>query len=165
MLDTPGLIREPGSNVRRILPAMLALALWPAAGLATSVAPSATPNKPPRPCNTCEDLCRLVDVYQQREKGIEIWSRYAASAKTALPADITDTASIENAFGTEFEDWLKQRKQNKQLPCRLLSDTPGYEIANQAGGREAERGPTSGARSAVPSAPRLSWPGPPARRR
>jgi hypothetical protein len=69
-------------------------------------------------CDKCEDLCRLVDRYLQEEKGIELWKQYAASTpeqqRAKLPAEVNDTRSMENHFGKQFNDWLK----NRQLPCK-----------------------------------------------
>jgi hypothetical protein len=68
-------------------------------------------------CDQCEDLCRLMDQYLQKEKGIEIWKKYAASTplpmRTPLPASVTDTAGMENQGYQEFSEWTKTR----ELPC------------------------------------------------
>jgi len=70
-------------------------------------------------CDKCEDLCRLVDRYLQEEKGVELWKQYAASTpeeeRTKLPAEVNDTKSMENHFGKQFNDWLK----NRTLPCQM----------------------------------------------
>lgn len=68
-------------------------------------------------CDTCQDLCRLMDQYLQREKGIELWRRYAPSTprpqRQPIPDGITDSAGIESHVFAEFSDWLKSR----ELPC------------------------------------------------
>ena len=91
------------------------------------------PDVAPRPCNACEDLCRLVDTYLQKEKGIELWRRYAASTpeaqRTRLPPGVTDTDGIENLVWKEFSEWAKNRRQNRELPCKLREET----AAGQAG--------------------------------
>ena len=70
-------------------------------------------------CDECEDLCRLMDVYLQKEKGVELWSQYAASTPFALrsapPLYVNDTTSMENYVWEEFSAWT----QTRRLPCSL----------------------------------------------
>jgi hypothetical protein len=77
----------------------------------------------PASCDTCQDLCRLMDEYLQKEHGIELWRKYAASTpaaqRTPLPANVTDTDGIENLVWNEFSNWSKDREKNKELPCKL----------------------------------------------
>ena len=73
-------------------------------------------------CDECKDLCPLIDHYLQKEKGIEIWKKYAASTpvmmRTPLPAGVTETESMENLGLAEFNEWLAER----ELPCERASD-------------------------------------------
>lgn len=83
-------------------------------------------------CDQCEDLCRLMDQYLQKEKGIEIWKKYAASTplpmRTALPASVTDTDSMENQGWEEFSEWTKTR----ELPCK-----PSFDLLKALGLKKA----------------------------
>jgi hypothetical protein len=73
-------------------------------------------------CDECKDLCGLMDVYMQREKGIEIWKEYAASTpdeeKGRYSSYLKNTQEIEDFAMSEFQDWTNNRKGNNQLPCQ-----------------------------------------------
>jgi hypothetical protein len=101
---------------------------WVLAFVLVSQSPSPVLADPAK-CDTCQDLCRLMDDYLQKEKGIELWRQYAASTpaaqRRALPAGVTDTNGIENLVWNEFSNWAKDREQNKQLPCKLKPLAPG----------------------------------------
>ena len=62
---------------------LVALLFLPCAALAQL----ADGNSTDRECTKCSDLCNLVDQYWQKERGIELWKRYAASTPraSALP--------------------------------------------------------------------------------
>jgi len=79
-------------------------------------------------CDQCEDLCRLVDQYQQKEKGIELWKQYASSTpeadRIALPANVTEMISLENHVYGQFKAWPDTRKQNGELPCAVPANAP-----------------------------------------
>jgi hypothetical protein len=64
----------------------------------------------PDPCNTCEDLCRLVDQYLQKEKQLELYQQYAGPKPQKLPRA---GESAPDAVYREFEEWTAQR----ELPC------------------------------------------------
>lgn len=74
-------------------------------------------------CDQCEDLCGLIDQYQQKEKGIELWRQYASSTDQAqraqLPAHVTEIASLQKHVKGQFEAWADARKQNDELPCAI----------------------------------------------
>jgi hypothetical protein len=79
-------------------------------------------------CDECKDLCRLMDHYLQKEKGIEIWKQYALSTpvgnRAALPAGVKDTASMEDQAWLEFSEWAKTR----ELPCK-----PEFDLLRAVG--------------------------------
>ncbi len=68
------------------------------AGLAFASAAAAAP----KPCNTCEDLCQLIDQYQQKEKQIELYQRYAGPRPTAHPRA---GEGAGDAVEREFNEW------------------------------------------------------------
>ena len=74
--------------------------------LAVGSAASAAPN----PCNTCEDLCQLIDQYLQKEKQIELYQQYAGPKPRKIPRA---GESAPDAVYREFQQWAKQR----ELPC------------------------------------------------
>jgi hypothetical protein len=82
------------------------------------------PNTGNRACTKCSDLCTLVDQYWQKERGIELWQRYAASTlpparRKALPATVTDLDSFEKfIYGEE----LPKTWKNRQLPCENVKE-------------------------------------------
>ena len=83
----------------------------------------------PRDCDRCDDLCALVDQYWQKERGIEIWKRYAHSnlSRVSPPATVTDVESLQNHVKEE----LGNAMQGRNLPCKTLQEA------------EAERGNTN----------------------
>lgn len=81
-------------------------ALLCAAAIAIASAASGAPN----PCNKCEDLCLLIDQYQQKEKQIELYQRYAGPRPQRIPRA---GESAQDAVEREFIDWLRVR----ELPC------------------------------------------------
>jgi hypothetical protein len=91
--------------------------------LALAILPPSFASAAPASCETCQDLCRLMDEYLQKERGIELWRQYAASTPASqrkpLPAGVTETAGIENLVWNEFSNWAKDREKNKELPCKL----------------------------------------------
>lgn len=80
-------------------------------------------NSPNRECDRCSDLCSLVDQYWQKERGIEMWKRYAASTplgqRTPLPATVTDLDSFEKFI---YEQELPKTWENRQLPCETVKE-------------------------------------------
>lgn len=76
-----------------------------------------------RECDRCKDLCSLVDQYWQKERGIEVWKRYAASTpraqRTALPAEVTNLDTFyEFIYGKE----LPKTWEGRQLPCEAVQE-------------------------------------------
>jgi hypothetical protein len=81
------------------------------------------PDSGNRECTRCLDLCSLVDQYWQKEKGIEVWKRYAASTpsakRTALPANVTNIEQFyERIYGTE----LPKAWEGRPLPCEAVQE-------------------------------------------
>jgi hypothetical protein len=74
-------------------------------------------------CDDCKDLCRLIDQYQQKEKGIEIWKQYAwstpAANRKALPAGVNDVDTMEAQGMKEFDAWTADRTAKNEWPCPL----------------------------------------------
>lgn len=74
-------------------------------------------------CDECSDLCRLLDQHQQRQKGVELWRKYAESTdqadREALPANVTETNSLQNHVKAQFDAWAADRMQKLDLPCEL----------------------------------------------
>jgi hypothetical protein len=70
-------------------------------------------------CDQCEDLCRLVDVYEQREAGIKMWRQYASKTpkneRVPLPTNLKDFKGFEGYVEMEFNAWASWRR----LPCTL----------------------------------------------
>jgi hypothetical protein len=68
-------------------------------------------------CDSCEALCWLMDRYDQRQKGVDIWYRWASSNpnREAPPAGVTESGSMEAKFQEEFDQALSARS----LPCPL----------------------------------------------
>lgn len=88
----------------------------------------------PKPCDTCEDLCRLMDQYQQRVKGIELWQQYAGDGEGYIPKEVTTGIEMEHTFHVQFNEWLATRRPNHDasgtglgsLPCRLKQSGDQY---------------------------------------
>jgi hypothetical protein len=89
--------------------------------LATALASAAS--AAPAPCDTCEDLCRLVDEYLQTEKRLELYQQYAGPSPQKVPGA---GESARDAVSREFEEWAAQR----ELPCVV---PPGAQPANALG--------------------------------
>ena len=76
-------------------------------------------------CDQCQDLCQLMDVYLERDMGAFIWQQYAASTppplRSLLPANVTETQSMEAQGLKEFNAWTTIRR----LPCVPPPPPPG----------------------------------------
>jgi hypothetical protein len=91
----------------------------------------------PAACDTCKDLCRLMDYYQQRVKAIEIWRKYAGDGGKNIPGSVKNTDDMENLFKQEFDQWLNSRRPGPNaspddmgsLPCKLK---PGGKAGAQS---------------------------------
>jgi len=72
----------------------------------------------PEACDQCKDLCQLVDWYQQREKGVELWSKYAPSTagNDAITPEIA-AKGVGNQVFDEFTAWAKERSDTGRIPC------------------------------------------------
>jgi hypothetical protein len=85
------------------------------------------PAQGPAACDTCQDLCRLMDYYQQRVKAIEIWRKYTGDGGRHIPATVKTTNDMENLFEQELNQWLASRRPGPNasaddmgsLPCKL----------------------------------------------
>lgn len=76
-----------------------------------------------RECTQCSDLCYLVDQYWQKERGIEVWKRYAASTperhRIPVPARVTDLDGFENLVYPKVERAISNRPT---LPCKTRDE-------------------------------------------
>jgi hypothetical protein len=94
---------------------------------ALACAAGPVPAQGPAACDTCKDLCRLMDWYQQRVKAIEIWRKYAGDGGKNIPSSVKNTYDMENLFKQEFGQWLDSRRPGPNassddmgsLPCKL----------------------------------------------
>jgi hypothetical protein len=79
------------------------------------------PNSGERECTKCSDLCALVDQYWQKERGIEVWKRYAASTppsrRTQLPDGVTN---IDSFYEYIYGDALPKAWEGRELPCEAV---------------------------------------------
>jgi hypothetical protein len=84
-------------------------------------------------CDTCDALCPLVDVYLQKEAGINLWKRWASSTPEAqrsqLPGDFATAfnGSIEDYFGDELTDFTLVRALPCHLPPEALKTDPNQK--------------------------------------
>lgn len=120
-------------SARRVRGGHRPAALACAAALAAALLVSRPASAESAACDTCADLCRLVDQLQQKEKGIELWRKYAASTAGSqwrpLMPWISDMDSMENQVWNEFSEWARERKQNDELPCAIPPQPPGQTEA------------------------------------
>jgi hypothetical protein len=77
-----------------------------------------------RECTQCQDLGSLVDQYWQKERGIEVWKRYAASTperhRIPLPGWVTDMKSFEKLI---YEDKMPRAISSRPtLPCKTKDE-------------------------------------------
>ena len=81
------------------------------------------PHNGTRECTKCSDLCSLVDQYWQKERGIEMWKRYAASTlpskRTPLPTGVTDLGTFYDFI---YQQELPKTWENRQLPCETVKE-------------------------------------------
>src|ERR1044071_8925344 len=80
-------------------------------------------NSTDRECTKCSDLCSLVDQYWQKERGIQVWKRFAASTaprqRTPLPPEVTNLDTFyEYLYEKEFPKIFSER----QLPCEAVPE-------------------------------------------
>ncbi len=116
------------SILNKALCAGIAGALLCAVGIARAQTPA--------PCDTCQDLCRLMDQYQQRTKAIELWRQYSGNGGKNIPQDVKTGGELEDLFHQQFNDWLAQRRPAPNaapddlgsLPCRLKSRGGGGAV-------------------------------------
>jgi hypothetical protein len=80
-------------------------------------------NSTDRECTRCKDLCNLVDQYWQKERGIELWKRFAASTasgqRTQLPAEVTN---LDTFYDYLYEKELPKIFADRQLPCEAVPE-------------------------------------------
>jgi hypothetical protein len=109
---------HPIANLAARLPACFVLA----------VALAAAASAAPKPCNTCEDLCQLVDEYLQKDKQIELYQQYAGPQPKKLPRA---GESAQDAVYREFGEWLGTR----ELPCVVPLEAQIENAIAEAGRR------------------------------
>lgn len=89
----------------------------------TALGQLADGNSTDRECTKCKDLCNLVDQYWQKERGIELWKRFAASTppgqRTQLPASVTN---IDTFYDYLYEKELPKTFADRQLPCEVVPE-------------------------------------------
>jgi hypothetical protein len=80
-------------------------------------------NSTDRECTQCKDLCNLVDQYWQKERGIELWKRFAASTppgqRTQLPAEVTN---LDTFYEYLYEQEFPKSFAARQLPCEVVPE-------------------------------------------
>ncbi len=88
-----------------------------------AVAQLADGNSTDRECTKCSDLCSLVDQYWQKEKFIEVFSRYAASTpqfkRTPVPAAVTN---LDQFYEFLYEGELPKALAGRPLPCEIVPE-------------------------------------------
>src|SRR5262245_40464913 len=120
------------------------VALAAAIGLLSAIAPPAR-----AACDQCEDLCKLVDEYQQSQLALILFSQYARNnpLKISPPASVTDANSME----TYVEELYNRSLAGQSRPCPIkggggaastrlttsivdckIRDTKGNELKGQA---------------------------------
>ena len=77
-------------------------------------------------CDKCEDLCRLMDEYMQKEKGIELYRQYAASTPKSQRKKFRTGITVVQQVEIEFGAWTWVRK----LPCVPLPPPPGQQASD-----------------------------------
>ena len=89
----------------------------------TALGQLADGNSTDRECTQCKDLCNLVDQYWQKERGIEVWKRFAASTppgqRAQLPASVT---SIDTFYEYVYGEELPKLFADRQLPCEVVPE-------------------------------------------
>lgn len=79
-----------------------------------------TPSQPLSACDQCEDLCRLVDAYEQKAAAAEMFRPYAHPPEgggAALPAGVTNMDTLEKAVFKQWDQWNKLRTPPCQYPA------------------------------------------------
>ena len=119
----------------------------------------ATSAKAAAACDTCEDLCRLMDQYQQKVKAIEMWQKYIENLRNNKLSEIKTQADLYAAYEQEFDAWLDARLPAANappddfgsLPCklkarggggstRLVTSMTDCKIYNKSTGKEIKDG-------------------------
>jgi hypothetical protein len=91
----------------------------------------------PKACDTCQDLCILMDFYQQKAKTAEIFEkinktiREAESDGKALPPKLSTHNGVENTAAEEFDKWTKTRIPLNLLPCPLAPGGGGTQVITE----------------------------------
>ncbi len=115
---------------------------WVARVLGAGIAIASGAWAAPNPCKQCEDLCQLIDEYQQKEKQIELYQPYAGPKPQKIPGLGEDAGT---AVKREFVEWLGQR----ELPCLIPIEVQIKNAARSAfhavfgSGAPAEVAPTA----------------------
>jgi len=111
-------------NLRRA--AFAASLLLPWLSMDSALAQSPHPSDPNRECETCEDLCALVDQYWQKELGIKVWQKYAAS--NTLRTMLRPGSSLNQFEKIIYEQELPKAWKDRPLPCKLAE---GWQNTNR----------------------------------
>jgi hypothetical protein len=80
-------------------------------------------------CDSCEDLCRLMDQYLQKSKAADAWRELAMSTPQAsrriVPGSVKDMGSVETFVNDELTQWLENRQWTGEMPCPTAGVSPG----------------------------------------
>src|SRR5438046_1872906 len=83
---------------------MLVLILGAHRVLSAQAAQAPLASNPAEACDQCKDLCRLMDRYLEREKGIELWKNYTYKNRKNIPSSVKDMVDIENHVVERFDE-------------------------------------------------------------
>jgi len=133
-LPAPHAAPRPHRSLTKTVLLGLAGLLLCAVGIARAQAPA--------PCDTCQDLCRLMDQYQQRTKAIEIWRQYTGHGGKKIPQGVTTGSQMEDLFKQQFDAWLATRRPAPNAPPDDLGSLP-CRLKPSVGGRGGGGGATS----------------------
>lgn len=91
----------------------------------------------PKACDTCADLCILMDYYQQKAKTAEIFEKINKTIKQLeadgkpLPPGLSTHDGVENTAAAEFEIWSGTRIPLNLLPCQLAPGGAGKQVITE----------------------------------
>jgi hypothetical protein len=100
--------------------AALLLAILCSPGLV--FAQAADRNSPDRKCDRCSDLCSLLDQYWQKERGIEVWNRYASSNTSRVQIPVDQVRNLNRFYKQIYEKELPAAWENRPLPCEAVKE-------------------------------------------
>ena len=79
-------------------------------------------NSPDRKCDRCSDLCSLVDQYWQKERGTDVWWRYAVSNPARVQYSSDQVTNLNAFYETVYGKELPATWENRQLPCEAVKE-------------------------------------------